>query len=126
MMRWLSHISPYSVGTFVFVMVLMLGISTIVWDKEVDGKLYHCTDALFFDFLQPGNWVHGKIDYVPEIDVHRSMSLHDEVKEGWTVFDLWLLWSGFWFASAAISCAVASIPWILERSFAICRPSKAH
>jgi len=116
MTRLLGNIPPYSVGIFLFVMPIMLVVSAIIWEQNINDKLYHCTDSVGLpDFVLPG-WVHGSVEYVQEIDVRRSMSLPDEVKEGWSVDGLWYLWFGFLIASAGISCAVASIPWAFRRS----------
>jgi len=93
--------------TFVILLVGCTIFCTFVWDKFIADKLYNCTDEVGFDFLQPGNWVHGDYKTVPQIATGRSMSEPDTIKEGWSVPKLWLLWWSFVAASVAISALLA-------------------
>jgi hypothetical protein len=99
-----------SVSTFVGVLVVMLILCTNVWGQFVTDRLYNCTDAVGFDFLQPGNWVHGHIEYVEKI-APRSMSEPDSIKMGWSNVGLWTLWYSMFGASLIISILPAVKVW---------------
>src|SRR5271170_3737184 len=94
--------------TFTF-LVLLSGCTifcTVVWDKYNDDKLYNCTDAIGFDFLHPGDWVHGNYITVPKINPSDPMDKPDSIKEGWSVPKLWLLWWSFVAASVVFSASL--------------------
>jgi hypothetical protein len=98
------------------IMLLACTIScTVIWGNFVDGKLYNCTDSLPFNFLSPGDWVHGNYVTVLKIDPSDSMSKPDSIKEGWSVPKLWFLWFSFF----AVSVAISLLP-----TFLICRRKK--
>jgi hypothetical protein len=93
----------------VMFIILLMGCTifcTFAWDKCVADKLYNCTDAIGFDFLHPGDWIHGNYVAVPEIVTGRSMSEPDTIKEGWSIPELWCLWWSFVAASVAISASL--------------------
>jgi hypothetical protein len=94
---------------FAYVMFLMTIVCASIWGGVIDDHLYHCTDAVGLDYFQPGNWVHGRIEYVKKIDVHRSMSEPDTIKDGWNVPGLWCLWLGLFGASLAVSHLLARV-----------------
>jgi hypothetical protein len=104
-------IAQKTARNIVFV-ILLLGcmvLCTIFWSNFVDGKLYNCTDAVGFDFLQPGNWIHGAYVTVTKINPADPMNMPDSVKQGWSVPKLWLLWWSFVVASVVASASLASL-----------------
>jgi len=97
---------------FLVSMFLMTSISTIVWENFVDGNIYDCTDPLF-GYLSPDGWIGGDnfpVVVVKQVDSGRSMGEPDEIKEGWSVADLWALWWSFFGASLMISILFAWWP----------------
>lgn len=97
---------------FVVSMFLMTIICSIVWGKFVDGNIYDCTDPLF-GYLSPDGWIGGNnfpVVVVKQVVSGRSMGEPDEIKEGWSVADLWGLWFLFFGASLAISILFAWWP----------------
>jgi len=100
-----------SAAKFVIVLVVMTVICTMIWGGFITDTLYNCTDAVGFDYLQPGNWVHGKVAFVPNV-VARSMSEPDTIKKGWSEGGLWCLWMMFFSGSLAISVFLSRKTWI--------------
>jgi hypothetical protein len=47
-----------------------------------------------YDYLQPGNWVHGEFESVDDLESvsSRSMSDPDVILRGWTIERLWMIW----------------------------------
>jgi hypothetical protein len=82
-------------GMFLTMMVLMTILCTFVWQVYVNERLYDCTDAVRFDYLHPGDWVHGRVVVVREIVHNRSMSDPDTIKQGWSVNGLCVCGSPF-------------------------------
>jgi hypothetical protein len=76
------------------VLVSGLAAMTIAWDYIFPGRIYFCTDETGFGFWTPGEWVHGEVEYVPDIDTLRPMSEPDVIKAGWSLPGLWAVWSG--------------------------------
>jgi hypothetical protein len=103
------------IGIFLVMMVMMTIVCMIFWQAYVNEKLYDCTDACGFDYLQPGNWIHGHLAVVQHIVHHRSMSEPDTIKEGWSVEGLWCLWLTFFAVSIMVSTGFALLPWIPKR-----------
>ena len=68
-------------------------------------NLYHCTDQVGMDYLSPGKWVHEGFVTVPKINRNVTMSDQDQIREGWTMGRLWLLWSGILAVSIVVSLA---------------------
>jgi len=98
-----------SLARFAIILVGFLAVSVVCWDALVMGKLYYCTDEIGFDFLSPGDWVHGEVITVPEIDKSVSMSEPDQILAGWSVARLWGLWAGMIGASlllAIVGCVL--------------------
>ncbi len=87
------------------VLVTGVVIMTIVWEYVFPGHIYLCTDAVGFDFLTPGDWVHGPVEYVQKIDTLRSMSEPDVIKDGWSVTGLWVAW---WSMAACVLIAAVA------------------
>ncbi len=96
---------------FLVSLLVMTVVCTEVWDNVVNERLYDCTDAVGFDYLRPGDWVHGQIKTVPQVIHGRSMSEPDTILKGWTVRRLWLLWAVFVMTSVVLSAALAVMPW---------------
>ena len=98
---------------FKFLLIFFVAtiINTIAWDTLINGKLYNCTDAIGFDYLHPGDWVHNWDDHVIETVAHvvpdGDMSHPDTIEEGWTIGRLWYLWDAFFALSIIISTALA-------------------
>ena len=98
-------------ATFLMILLGCTILCTIFWDKFIADKLYNCTDAIGFDFLHPGDWVHGNYAAVPQIVTGRSMSEPDTIKAGWSVFKLWCLWWSLVAVSVAVSGSAACLIW---------------
>ena len=98
------------VAKFLASLVLMTIGCTAAWEV-VNERLYDCTDALGFDYWQPGNWVHRDVALVQHVVHHRSMSEPDTIKEGWSVARLWALWYLFVSLSIAASIVLGFMPW---------------
>ena len=90
---------------FVVILAGCLAISVVCWDALVMGKLYYCTDEIGFDFLSPGDWVHGDVAFVSQIDSSVTMSEPDQILAGWSGGRLWVLWSAMLGGSLVISLA---------------------
>ena len=90
-----------SIAVFGVSMVFMLIVCVCAWDLFVNGKLYYCTDGGTLDFICVGDWVHHP-ESVKHI-VPRSMSEPDEIKAGWSLTLLWVLWSTFLAVSVFLS-----------------------
>lgn len=103
---------------FVISMLVMCVVCTIVWDAVVVENLYDNTDDNMMGFLHPfyfDGWIGQSNVPVVAVDhvVHgRSMSDPDEIKKGWTIIDLWLLWFAFVGGSVMISAGAAWLPWM--------------
>jgi hypothetical protein len=102
-------------ATFLIALLFCTVLCTIVWGDFVVGHLFNCTDSLPFDFLSPGDWVHGNYVFVSKINPSDPMNMPDSIKEGWSIPKLWLLWCSFVAVSLAISALLA---------FLIYRPRK--
>jgi hypothetical protein len=104
---------------FTFTLVIMTIACAIAWEAFVDNRLYSCTDPGFFDYLDPGDWVHEHgglpIKVVPQVVPTDDMSLPDTIKEGWTVQRLWYLWYAFLGVSLLVSALLARLPWVPRR-----------
>jgi hypothetical protein len=85
-MRWLLAIL-----TFIAVLIPLTAFCTWGWATFVNGTVYACTDSVPFDFLLPGDWVHGAIT-VERVVPPRTMSEPDVIKSGWNSTGLWSLW----------------------------------
>jgi hypothetical protein len=103
--------------TFFTLLLGCIFVCTIAWDDWFPGKLYNCTDSVPFDFLQPGNWVHGNYVTVAKINPNDSMSMPDSIKQGWSVPELWLLWWSFIAASVAISASLATLIFLAKNQW---------
>jgi hypothetical protein len=98
---------------FIVSMFLMTIICSIVWEKFVDGKIYDCTDPLF-GYLSPDGWIgaggNWPVVVVKQIASGRPMGEPDEIKEGWSIADLWGMWFLLFGISLAISISFARWP----------------
>jgi hypothetical protein len=96
---------------FVIVLAVAMAVCAMIWGAFVTDTLYNCTDAVGFDYLQPGNWVHGHVAFVSHVAAGRSMSEPDTIKEGWSEAGLWGLWMLFFACSLAASVLFATKTW---------------
>ena len=101
-----------SIAKFVIVLVVMTVIFSMIWGELITDRLYNCTDAVGFDYLQPGNWVHGQVAFVGHVLAGRSMSEPDIIKEGWSAAGLWGLWLSFFILSLVASVLLARKAWV--------------
>lgn len=112
-----------SAAKFAIVMIAMTTACTIVWQVFVAEHVYDCTDSVPGDFLRPGDWVHtlngSSIVSVQHVVHGRSMSEPDIIKSGWSIRDLWLLWSAFVSTSLAASVFLAWKRWLPDRTMCI-------
>ena len=108
----MRSIAKYLLKT-VFALVLLAIPMSIAWDSTFPGKIYYCTDDIGFDYLIPGNWVHGEIEYVDDVSaaMSRSMSEPDVLLRGWSVARLWLIWSAMFGSSLVVALFVARLRW---------------
>ena len=104
MMRQLKR-----VVTFATSLGLLTTIFSVVWGVFITDSVYNCTDAVGFDYLQPGNWVHSSVAFVKQVRAGRSMSEPDTIKEGWSVPALWALWVAFFGSSVVASAFLARV-----------------
>lgn len=88
---------------FIVILSGCLTVSVVCWDALVMGKLYYCTDEIGLDFLSPGDWVHGEVDSVSQIDSSVTMSEPDQILVGWSVGRLWVLWGAMFGGSLLLS-----------------------
>jgi len=96
------------VTRFIATFATCTAIAAIIWQMAFPGKIYHCTDATGFDYLSPGDWVHGEWASVEVIETHQDMTKPDTIKMGWTPAKLWWVWLGMVGTSAAASVFVAA------------------
>ncbi len=105
LLRWILKFGA------VFVVITIL--CDIVWEEFVDGTLYNCTDAAF-GYLSPDGWVGGNnfpVVTVKKVVSGRPLSEPDELKEGWSVPRLWMVWCSLFTGSFIASFLLASIRW---------------
>jgi hypothetical protein len=109
-------------GTFCISMLLMIFVSSIVWQDYVAKNLFDCTDDGYMSFWFPGDWVHSNhgLIYVSHIVHGRSMGEPDAIKQGWTLTGLWYLWLAFLGGSFLLSAAFA---WLISL---MARPKESH
>ena len=96
-----------------FALALLAIPMSIAWDSTFPGKVYYCTDDIGLDYLIPGNWVHGEIEYVDDVSAatSRSMSEPDVLLLGWSVGRLWLIWSAMFGSSLVLALFIARLRW---------------
>lgn len=97
---------------FFLMLIVMTILCAVVWQQFITDTLYHCTDALWLDFLRPGHWVHEPVASVAQVVRSRSMSEPDTISAGWSMTGLWSLWYSFVGVSVVVSVLVALAPWI--------------
>lgn len=85
------------------------------WETWVKNRLYHCTDDLPLDYLQPGPWVHQPVA-VARVTGSRSMSEPDTIRSGWTERSLGWLWFSFAGGSVIVSLGLAGLAWRMGRT----------
>jgi len=110
-----AHAHFISVAVFMGSFVVITIACTSTWEVFVKNHIYNCTDDLPLDYLQPGQWVHNPVA-VRHVVSGRSMSEPDTIKEGWSVWRLWLLWSSSVAGSLIVSFLLARLPLRRERT----------
>jgi hypothetical protein len=98
---------------FVAVFTTLTLVMTITWDVYFPRKIYYCTDHVGLGYLQPGDWVHGEIEFVDEVAalVTRDMSHPDILLRGWTVNRLWMVWISMFGSSLVIAALLSHCRW---------------
>ena len=98
----------FIVKFFVFLFLITFAL-TVIWEFGVNGLIYHCTDAVFLDFLGgPKSWVHG-------IEVAgTSPGTGDWIARGWSMTGLKMLWFCLIALDIGLSAWLASMPLIAE------------
>lgn len=86
---------------------------SIAWEALFPGKIYYCTDNVLLDYLTPGDWIHGELEYVDDVPAatDRTMSDPDVLKRGWTVQRLWMAWTTMFGLSLAVGLVLAKFHW---------------
>ena len=114
-MNWLSP-TPIakSAVKFVIAMVLLTVLMTMAWGAIFPGRIYFCTDEVGFDYLSPGNWVHGTPEVVDDVreSSDRDMGQPDVILEGWTVPKIWGVWILMFSTSVALGLFTARLRWL--------------
>ena len=109
----MRHTAKHLLKTVVAVIILTIPMS-MTWDAIFPGRIYFCTDDVGLDYLQPGNWVHGEIESVDDVESasSRSMGDPDVILRGWTTERLWMSWSTLFGVSLVIAHLLARLSWI--------------
>ena len=108
----MRNIAKYLLKT-AFALALLAIPMSIAWDSSLPGKIYYCTDDVGLDYLIPGDWVHGEIEYVDDVcaAMSRSMSEPDVLLRGWSVGRLWIIWSAMFGSSLVVALYIARLRW---------------
>jgi len=87
---------------------------SIAWQMIFPGRIYYCTDAVGFEFLMPGSWVHGELEIVDDVQKasSRTMSEPDVILRGWTVGRLWMIWSVMFGSTVVMGLFLARMRWV--------------
>ncbi len=101
---------------FSVTMLLMTAGATVYWDAYFPGQIYWCTDHVGFDYLSPGDWVHGSVETVNTVSAEHSMSGSDLLKAGWSTGDLWRVWFALFAASLFASILLSLLSWRFLRT----------
>ena len=101
-----------SIGKFGIVLIVTTVMFSMIWGGLIMDTLYNCTDSVGFDYLHPGDWVHGQVAVVDHVVAGRSMSEPDTIKKGWSVRSLWGLWISFFAVSVVGSFMLARKTWM--------------
>jgi hypothetical protein len=104
---------PLSIIIFLISLSITTAACTWAWETWVKNRLYHCTDDLPLDYLQPGHWVHQPVT-VSEVTGSGSMSEPDTIRSGWTERSLIGLWFAFAGGSIVVSLGLAWLPWSMR------------
>lgn len=109
------RIISFSVMKFLVSMFIMTIICSIVWEKFVYENIYDCTDdEILPGYLNPNGWVGNNnwpVVVVKQVVPGRPMSGPDQIKEGWSIAGLWVLWFLFFVTSLLISILFAWVRW---------------
>ena len=109
-----------SIAKFVIALIATMVMFSMIWGGFITDTLYNCTDAVGFDYLQPGICVHGQVAIVDHVVAGRSMSEPDTIKKGWSGPRLWTLWISFFAVSLVCSFVLARKTWMPARSAEPC------
>ena len=62
-------------------------------DLFLEEEVYYCTDDIpYVGYFCPGDWVHGDVEFVEEIELQSSMSEPDLMQSDWSEGKLWPVW----------------------------------
>lgn len=96
------------------VVVALLTIPlSIAWDASFPGKVYYCTDEVGPGYLMPGDWVHGELEVVEDVEAasSRTMSDPDVIRKGWSTGRLWAIWLLMFGGSVVVGALLARFRW---------------
>jgi hypothetical protein len=111
-----SNVAKVLISTALFftAMLIMTILCTVLWDTWLNGKVYGCPDGGTCDYWLLSWAAIGNGNY-PAVTVDRihisSMSDPDQLKTGWSVVRLWVIWFSFFGGSLLVSFLLASLPW---------------
>ena len=98
--------------TYIRFATLLLVINilmAIYWQTTMPEKIYHCTDAIGFDYFMPGSWVHEEWEYVDDMVSTQKETNADTLLNGWSINRLWRHWLLMFGASVLLSCAITAV-----------------
>ncbi len=101
---------------FIAAFMILTIILTVAWDAIFPGRVYLCTDSVPFDYISPGEWIHGSFETVDSISSLRARGMEDPdaIIKGWTLGRLWAIWGGLFAASILLSGVIAYVNWGLS------------
>ena len=102
--RWLRFFIPFALVGMV--------VGEIVWSSIFPGRIYHCPDGDFLGFVFPGDWIHGEVTVVDQVDGNFDMSYQDQLLRGWSPGKLWICWLAGFVLDVTIAAAAA---WTVSR-----------
>ena len=108
------------ISRFMVLMFLLTVLSWFFWKTTLEGVVYHCSDEVGFGYLLPGDWVHDPIVSKDFSEITGSMGDPDLIREGWSVFYLWLVWIAMFGSSIFFSILFSKF------GFNIFRPYSAN
>jgi hypothetical protein len=108
-----------SAAIFVFAMIAATIGYTYLWDYQVAGRVYVCTDSGSMDYIIM-DWASINNGHWPAIvvkQIHQNVTMNDpdEIIEGWSVPRLWALWYSLLASSILLSIMAAGFPWWRDR-----------
>jgi hypothetical protein len=100
---------------FLPVLIAMTVLDTFFWEGCLNGQVCACSDGGTFDY-----WIRdwstigdGKFPAVVVERIHpfKDMSDPDQIKAGWSVRLLWLIWYSLLIGSLAVAALFSSLVW---------------